>query len=105
MSTPEQRYAAIVEALKSEPGVIHSTGKGFGSGGLKAKDKMFACLTPDQALLLKLPAARVKALVAAGEGRPFEPRPGRVMKEWVLVRPDAGADWLGLAREAMDFVR
>jgi hypothetical protein len=105
MSTPEQHYAAIVEALKSEPGVIHSTAKGFGSGGLKAAGKMFACLTPDQALLLKLPAARVKALIAGGEGRPFEPRPGRVMKEWVLVRPAAATDWLGLAREAMDFVR
>ncbi len=50
-------------------------------------------------LVVKLPAERVEALIAAGEGALFAPMEGRVMKEWVVVLDDA------LAREALDFVR
>ena len=53
--------------------------------------------------MAKLPRDRVEALVARKAGKPFEPGPGRVMKEWIEVdgRPAA---WLELAREAYRFV-
>jgi hypothetical protein len=103
MTDSEQAYAAIVEALSGLPGVWQSTRKGFGRLGLKIDDKMFAMPHGDD-LLLKLPRARVDWLVAAGEGKPFDPGHGRVMKEWVLIKPDGSVAWLDLAREAMSFV-
>jgi hypothetical protein len=55
------------------------------------------------ALVVKLPKARVDALVAAGKGTRFEPRPGRVMKEWLVVTAPKSA-WPALKREAKAFV-
>jgi hypothetical protein len=56
--------------------------------------------------VVKLPAARVDALVATGEGDRFDPRRnGRVMREWLALSPSSGQGWLPLAREALDFVR
>ena len=54
-------------------------------------------------MVLKLPADRVAALVAAGRGKPFMPVPGRVMREWIAL---AGREdgWLALARDARGFV-
>lgn len=37
-------------------------------------------------------------LVASGKGMLFEPRPGRLMKEWVVL-PEEGANWVELAKE------
>jgi len=55
--------------------------------------------------VVKLPKARVDALVALGLGSRFEPARGRVMKEWLVVDPASAEDWLSLAQEAMKFVR
>jgi hypothetical protein len=55
-------------------------------------------------LVVKLPKARVDALVAAGEGRRFDPGHGRLMKEWLSLEPVSELEWLPLAREAMAFV-
>ena len=52
---------------------------------------------------MKLPKARVAALVAAKVGTPFDPGHGRLMKEWLTVT-DAKARWQVLAREAHAFV-
>jgi hypothetical protein len=65
---------------------------------------MFATLSSDGSLVVKLPRQRVDALVAAGEGRPFEPGPGRVMKEWLELGVASRQDWAALAQEAMAFV-
>jgi hypothetical protein len=48
---------------------------------------MFATLTPTGASVVKLPRQRVAALTEAGQGRPFEPSPGRVMKQWLELSP------------------
>jgi len=100
---PEERYASIVKALAGLSGVSQSAKKGFGFSGLTVAGKLFASRHKD-GLLLKLPAAEVNALVAAGEGRRFEPGHGRAMKEWLVVGIGAGEDWLDLARAAMTFV-
>jgi hypothetical protein len=54
-------------------------------------------------LVLKLPADRVAALASSGDGEPFDPGHGRVMKEWIAIDLDAVAFWSGLAREALEF--
>ena len=104
-STSEEYFATIVEELLGNPGVTPpSEGKGFGSSGLKIHDKIFAMLVRSK-LVVKLPKARVDAIIASGYGERFDPRKdGRLMKEWVCVEPTSGEAWLPLAREAMEYV-
>jgi hypothetical protein len=73
------------------------------SSVLSVKGKIFAMMVKGR-FVAKLPRARVDDIVAAGFGRPFEPAPGRVMKEWVSVDAD-GPPWIPLAREAYAFVK
>jgi hypothetical protein len=103
--TPQERFATIVEELLSYPDVTPpSDGKGFGSSGLKCKQKIFAMLVNGR-LVVKLPAPRVDELIASGDGERFDPRhDGRLMKEWVTIEPTSAEAWLPLAREAMEFV-
>jgi hypothetical protein len=101
--TPGQRYAQMAEVFLQRPGVTRQ-GRGFGSAALKVRGKMFVTLSPAGALVVKLPRQRVDALVAAGQGRPFEPGPGRVMAQWLELRAASGQDWMSLAEEALAFV-
>ncbi|MCH7588284.1 MAG: hypothetical protein IIC78_09710 [Chloroflexi bacterium] len=55
-------------------------------------------------LVLKLAEERASAIVAAGSAAYFDPGHERSIKEWNTLRPTTYAAWLGLAREAMDFV-
>src|SRR5260370_17087150 len=72
--TPEERFATIVEELLHTPGVTPpSDGKRFGSSALKIQNKIFAMLVRGQ-LVVKLPKARVDALVASGAGERYHPR-------------------------------
>ncbi len=104
-ATPEERYAAIVEALVSETAVTFGSpsGKGFGSSALKIDTRIFAMLFEGK-LIVKPPRRRVDALIASGEGERFDPGNGRPMKEWLTVKPTAAVDWLSLAKEARTFV-
>ena len=62
-------------------------------------------LSAEKRLIVKLPRERVDALVDAGEGERYDPRRnGRVMREWIVMKPRSKASWLQLAREALDFV-
>jgi hypothetical protein len=103
--TPEDRFADVVVELVREPGVTPpSEGRTFGSSGLKVYGKIVAMLVRGS-LVVKLPRARVDALVAAGEGERFDPRrEGRAMKEWLVLAATSTQDWLALAREALEFV-
>ncbi|MBA3945225.1 MAG: hypothetical protein H0X37_11755 [Herpetosiphonaceae bacterium] len=102
--TPEERFAMIVEELLSHPEVTPPSGKGFGSSGLRIRGKIFAMLSSKREFVVKLPKQRVNALIAAGAGQHFDPGHGRLMKEWLVVEPTSEAEWLLLAREAMEFV-
>ena len=97
----EDPFTAVADAFAAEPGV--TTGRMFGSDGLKVAGKVFA-MSVKGSLVVKLPKERVDELVAAGSGSPFDPGHGRVMKEWVAVSPERADAWLGLAREAKAFV-
>lgn len=102
---PEERFATVIEELLGNPGVTPPLeGKAFGSSGLKIHNKIFAMLVRGK-LVVKLPKSRVDALVASGDGERYDPRQdGRLMKEWLALEPTSEADWLSLAREAMEFV-
>ena len=110
IATPAERFAALAVALRAEPDVSvpsdePGSPRGFGANGLKVRRKLFALLVRDQ-LVVKLPRVRVDTLVAANEGERYDPRrDGRLMREWLCLRPTSKLDWLTLAREALEFVR
>jgi hypothetical protein len=101
MISAVESYEALAEALLGDPAVTRPERRGFAQGGLMRDGKLFATLRGDQ-LLLKLPAARVAALIASGQGAPFDANKGKPMREWVLA--GVTADWDVLAREAAAFV-
>ncbi len=102
-----ERFAAVVAALRDEPGVSYMGDqprrKRFGLTELRVRNKIFCMLTRDR-LVVKLPRARVDALIAAGEGERFTLGQARVMKEWLVVIAQDTAQWLDLAREALTYV-
>jgi hypothetical protein len=99
----DPRFEAVVKALAKERGVSYG-GKGFGASALKVGGKIFAMVASKGEFVVKLPKARVEALVAGGAGSYFDTGRGRVMKEWLRVT--AGPKrWLPLAKEALAFGR
>lgn len=110
MKNPEAEFASLIVALRNKPGVTppsddEGTRRKFGSNGLRVNGRVFAMLSGEKRLIVKLPRERVDALVDAGDGERFDPRRnGRVMREWILMKQSSRADWLQLAREALDFV-
>lgn len=105
-ASSSQSIEKVFDALRKEGGIDpfqHAAKRAFGSNGLKVNGRIFAMPSQDT-LVLKLPKARVDALVAAGVGVRFDPGHGRVMKEWIALGAPT-ARWLPLAREARDFVK
>lgn len=107
VSTADERFAAIVAALGDRPGVtrpgaLSASGRGFGSSALRVNGRIFAMVSGGH-LVLKLPAERVAALIAAGTGGTFDAGKGRPMKEWVSISPAKHRRWLALAIEALEF--
>jgi hypothetical protein len=96
-------FLRIVKALGKEDGVTYG-GKGFGSSALKADGRIFAMLSSKGRFVVKLSKARVAELSARGQGEPFDPGRGRLMKEWLAVSAPP-KQWLGLAKEALAFAR
>lgn len=96
----DELFESIVKVLLRDSRITCS--RMFGSMGLKVDGKVFAMFVKDK-LVVKLPQERVEALVVSGDGKYFDPGHGRLMKEWVAVKPSNG-DWLSLAKEAKDFV-
>jgi hypothetical protein len=96
-------FDRLAAAFADRAGVTIGEGRGFGKGTLQAGGRIFAMRNP-AGLALKLPAARVAALLAAGDGQPFDAGKGRPMKEWVVIPWQSDAEWLALAQEALTFV-
>ncbi len=101
----EERYEDLVGELLGIPEVTPPRGGGgFGRSALRFQNKIFAMLVRGR-LVLKLPAARVDALVASGDGIRFDANKGTPMKEWLSLEPESGLPWLPLAREALEHAR
>lgn len=110
---PDPRIAKLVEVFRADPKLravaetFDASGasrqpRKFGSNGLKVDGKLFALFTQGT-LVVKLPKERVAALVAKGDGKPFDPGHGRLMKEWLTV-VSPKLSWSALAKEAHAFV-
>jgi hypothetical protein len=99
------RFAVLVEELRGEPGVTppEPGARAFGGDALKVDGRIFAMLVRGE-LVVKLPAPRVAAEVAAGRGRAFEGSRGRPMKEWLVVADADVATWSSIVRAALAFV-
>ncbi len=93
-------YASAPDVELPAPGK-----KGFGSATLRCKGKIFAMSPDGQSLVVKLPAARVLEVIAAGSAQPYSPGTGKVMKEWAAIAPAHGARWIELADEALAYSR
>ncbi len=98
------KYSEVAQAFARRTDVSVGDEKGFGSGALKVNGKIFAMSSSKGEFVVKLPKTRIDELLASGMGKRFEPRPGRLMKEWLLTA-DQGMDWIELARQACDFVK
>jgi len=99
MSAFDRIVAALAGGNVTAPDEERSS---FGSNALRVRGKIFAMMVRGL-FVAKLPKARVAELVDQEIGRPFEPAPGRVMKEWVAIDGHE-AKWLALAKEALAFV-
>jgi hypothetical protein len=98
----EQAFEDVVTTLKAEPGV--TLGKAFHNPGLKIGSKLFAMLHPD-GLVVKLPEARCRELLANGDARVFDRGQGTPMREWVTIAEPDARSWTSYAREALSFGR
>lgn len=95
-------FRRVAAELGGERGVTLERGWGAGNVVLKVKGKIFAMLIGD-AVVLKLPKARVDDLVERALGTRFDPKKnGREMKEWIVLESPTNA--VDLARDAHDFV-
>jgi hypothetical protein len=96
-------FQRLLAAFIDRDGVTVGAGRGFGTGTLQVDGRIFA-MSNETGLVLKLPAGRVAALLADGEGLPFDAGKGRPMKEWVVVPWRGDAYLISLADEALAFV-
>lgn len=102
---PAERFEIVVDRFADRPGITPpDAGRGFGRSALRIDGRIFAMLVRG-VFVVKLPADRVDALLAAGEGSRFDANKGKPMKEWFAAAPDSSLDWGELAAEALDFVR
>jgi TfoX/Sxy family transcriptional regulator of competence genes len=91
-------FRKVQAELAREPGV--TTGRMFGSEGLKVGKQVFAMQVKDK-LVVKVSPERAAELKGAGLAEAFDPGHGRLMKQWIAVAATAKVDWLALAREAL----
>ena len=107
MSSPdiELAFDRVARAFARDRRVTRGEkgGKGFGSTGLKVDGKLFALVSSRGQYVVKLPKARVQALVSERAGELFDPGHGRLMREWIALNGNESR-WLELAREARAFV-
>jgi hypothetical protein len=101
--TPGDSFRDVVAHFARKRGVTVPGGSGFGKAALRIDGKIFAMLVRDE-FVVKLPKERVTEIIAARGGRAFDANKGTPMKEWLVVATPPKS-WLGLAEEALAFVR
>ena len=91
-------YDDLADQFLSRSGV--ALGRSLNNETLTVGGKIFAFLK-DDALVVKVPATTVAALLASGDGVAFMAG-GRTMREWAVVTDSAL--WPALMEEALAFV-
>jgi hypothetical protein len=71
---------------------------------LKIRKKMFAMLSKGN-YVVKLPKERVNELLNTGEGLPYDPGNGKIMKEWVIIPIECSDKWIEYTSEAKEFAK
>ena len=71
---------------------------------LKTRKKMFAMFSKGN-YVVKLPKERVEELIISGDGLPYDPGNGKIMKEWVIIPEEFANKWIEYASEAKIFVK
>ncbi|HEX3317509.1 MAG TPA: hypothetical protein VHR88_05785 [Solirubrobacteraceae bacterium] len=95
--------AASHELLGEGDGV--SEGRMLHNPGLRSGNGKFFGFQRKGDVVVKLPEARVRALIAGGEGSVMDRgQPDRPLREWVSLRPPDAASCLAYLREARAFV-
>ena len=101
MTRARDLYDDLTDDLLYDPAVGRSTMMGFPC--VRRTGRFFASYDARaDALVVKLPRARVTELVTLGTGEPFAPN-GRVFREWVTIPEPDPALWERLLGEARDF--
>lgn len=100
--TVQALFDEVAARLLAEDDAVEQT-RMMGSDGLKTGGKFFAMVSRGE-LVVKLPRERVEELVEAEAGHRFDPGHGRLMKEWVALRPDDEAECAAYVSEARSFV-
>jgi TfoX N-terminal domain len=96
----EQLFDEVAERLLTYDASFER-GRMFSSIALKRGGKVFALCSRGE-VVVKLPAERVDELIDAG-GRRFDPGHGRLMREWVSVKPSDATECETLLVEARTF--
>jgi len=102
---PVSQFAELAETLCHEYGVSRASSKTYGDSALEVDRKIFAFSPARGQLVVKLPSARISALISTGAGRRHAAHRASTKHEWFSVGSDSAAAWLAFAREAMYFVR
>ena len=98
--TPADRFWRVAETLLERPGVTRGTMMGFPC--LRFDGDFFASWDPHrQALVAKLDARAVTAMIDAGRAEPFAPS-GRPFREWASVPADRSRTWRRVLEQAFD---
>jgi hypothetical protein len=71
---------------------------------IKTRRKMFAMFGKGN-YVVKLPKKRVEELIKSGEGLPYDPGNGKIMKEWVIIPEEYSNKWIEYASEAKQFAK
>lgn len=69
---------------------------------LKIRKKMFAFFGKGT-FVVKLPKERVAELLQSGDGQPYDPGNGKIMKEWVIIPEEHSERWMDYTLEAKQF--
>lgn len=95
----------VIDEMFTIPGI--KAGQAFGYPAYKINGKVFAFLG-SKGLILKLPAERVKSMMAEhSHMQMMEVEPGVFWREWLSIQhddPQAFRQYQGLAEESISFV-
>jgi hypothetical protein len=94
--TAEEFWSKVKEHYLKMPEVLKQ------GEALKINKKMF-CMFSHGDFVVKLPNKRVEELISSGNGFPYDPGNGKIMKEWAIIPEKYANKWIEYALEAKTF--